>query len=568
MSCTHVVLSGRLLTRAAQHRAGRVSNSNTNRRVILKTSAASLLALFLCALFVCAGALWIGRPGIQTDEALFAGGIYPPFAKQYVVRIFQHDVPMMVMSYVGALKSWIWAAIFQFWPPSPESVRYPALLLSAVSVWWVYRLLLRAVGTRAALTGAALLATDPVYILNSRWDFGPVVLQHVCLTGAMLAFVRFHQESRRIWIFAGCLALGLGLWEKAVFIWLLTGLAAATLAIFPGPLRKALTLRNAAIAVSAFAIGALPLIIFNVRQQFVTFRGNAVYSADAFPMKVEILRNTFEGDVLFGSMTREPWDGPIRSPEGAGEQAMVAIAAAAGMPTRTYLPYIAFASVILLPLVWRTPARSAFFFVLICGGVAWLQMAFTKGAGGAAHHSILLWPLPAIGIAAVISEASKLVRPGRAILTVLMIFACSRNLLVLSTYYTNLLRNGGTSTWTDGMYPALRFIGSTPRTAVCTIDWGFIETLRMYERGRNICVTSDPVDAEGRRIALYQLAQPGYLFLTHTEGQETFPGVTARFVEFAGKNGFRRINHRVFSDSNGRKTVEVFQFARAAPNSG
>src|SRR5580698_11049105 len=154
---------------------------------------ANIAALMLCVLFVSIAVPWINRPGIQTDEALFAAGIYPPFNEQFTVHIFEHDYPLMEMSYVGALKARLWALIFKFWHPSAASVRIPSALLGALSIWWFYRLLAQTLGARTALAGAALLATDPIYVLYARWDHGPVVIQHLCLVGAMLAFVRFHQ---------------------------------------------------------------------------------------------------------------------------------------------------------------------------------------------------------------------------------------------------------------------------------------------------------------------------------------------------------------------------------------
>jgi hypothetical protein len=72
------------------------------------------------------------------------------------------------------------------------------------------------------------------------------------------------------------------------------------------------------------------------------------------------------------------------------------------------------------------------------------------------------------------------------------------------------------------------------------------------------------VNDEGRHNALFQVSQPGYVFLTHTQGSESFPGMTARFVQFAEKSGFRRVHPQVFADSNGRNTVEIFQFAPVA----
>jgi 4-amino-4-deoxy-L-arabinose transferase-like glycosyltransferase len=521
----------------------------------------TIAVLVLCVLFFVCGVLWIDKPGIQTDEALFAAGIYPPFDQRYLLRIFQRDYPMMTMTYVGALKSRVWAAVFAFWPPSPASVRIPAVLLGALSVWLVYRLMSRAIGTRAALVSAALLSTDPIYILYSRWDHGPVVIQHLCLIAAMLAFVRFQQEHRVVWLGAGFFALGLGIWEKAIFAWLIGGLAIAALLLFWRHVRHAFSWRNCAVAMVAFSAGALPLIIFNARHQFITFRSNTVWSSDDLNAKVGVLLGTLRGDVLFGSMVRDWWDEPIRKPATAIEKAVVALSTTFKMPRRSAMLYVAFTSLLLIPLVWHTPARTAMLFVLICGSAVWLQMAFTKGAGGAGHHTILLWPLPTMGIAAVLACASEKIPFGRRLLMGVTAVACVSNLLVLSTYYTNLLRNGGTSSWTDAMYPAFDFISRTKRTGVCTVDWGFVDTVRLYEKGRTqLCLAADPVDEQGQRGALFQISQPGYIFLTHTEGQETYPGITARFVRFAEQNGFTRVNHHQFADTNGRLTVEIFQF--------
>ena len=143
-----------------------------------------------------------------------------------------------------------------------------------------------------------------------------------------------------------------------------------------------------------------------------------------------------------------------------------------------------------------------------------------------------------------------------------MAVACASNLLVLGTYYTNLLRNGGTSSWTDAMYPAFDAIHNMDKEAVCTVDWGFFDTVRLFERGRTPeCGVGDPVSDEDKRFDLFYISHPRYVFLTHTEGNESFPGITARFVQFAESKGFRQVNRRVFADTNGRDTVETFQLS-------
>jgi 4-amino-4-deoxy-L-arabinose transferase and related glycosyltransferases of PMT family len=529
---------------------------------LAQRTQANIVALLFCALFITIAVPWIDKPGIQTDEALFAAGIYPPFQTEFRIRMFHHDYPIMVMTYVGALKARIWAMIFAVWPPSPASVRIPAVLLGALSVWWTYLLALRTLGPRTALVCVALLATDPMYVLYSRWDHGPVVIQHLCLIGAMLALVRFHQECRIAWLAAGFFALGLGFWEKAVFIWLLGGLGIAGLILFRRQIREALSLRNAAVATAAFVLGASPLIVYNAKHDLNTFRTNTVWSAEGIAEKARLVRYVLEGNALLsGSITRDSWDGPLKEPATAAQKAVVSIALAANLRTRSLMGYLAMASVLLFPFVWRTPARKAALFVLICGGLAWCQMAFVKNAGGAAHHTILLWPLPAMGIAAVLSAVSQRLRYGRLLLIAVAALACIANLLVLSTYYTNLLRNGGTSSWTDAMYPAFDAIHQMDKEGVCTIDWGFFDTLRMFEQGHTpLCIAADPVNEGAQQEALFQVSHPRYLFLTHTQGSESFPGVTERFVHFAESKGFECRERRVFADSNGRSTVEIFRF--------
>jgi cytochrome b len=531
-------------------------------KTISPSAAAGFGAFLLCALFFALGILWIDRPGIQTDEVLFADGIYPPYNPEYVLHIFKHPVPIMVMPYVGSAKSWLWKVIFAVWPPSPYSVRIPSLLLGALSVWLFYRLMARTFGVRAGLAGAALLATDPIYLLYARWDHGPTVIQHLCLISAMLCFVRFYQEKRLGWLALGSFACGLGMWDKAIFVWLLGGLSVSACIVFWREIRSLLSVRSAATAVVAVVLGSAPLIHYNRKHDWETFRSNAVWSPENLAGKAWLLRATANGEALFGAIMREPWDGPLKAPSTAMEKAVAILSERAGSPRITWLGYLLFFSILATPFVWGTPARKAVFFCLISGAIAWAQMAFTKGAGTGAHHAILLWPLPAFVVAAVLSALSFKVKFGRALLIAVISAAAIVNILVLSTYYTNLVKGGGTASWTDAVYPALAATVKMHKN-VCTIDWGFGSTVRMYAQGRTeVCEIAIPDSEEGRRAALEQISRPGYVFLTHTEGNELFPGRNAAILMLAKEQGYIPVNRRVFEDSNGRPTVEIFEFAR------
>src|SRR4051794_5053592 len=176
----------------------------------LRVRPANIFALCCCLLFVFSASLWIWLPGIQTDEALFTAGIYAPFDQSaHKVRIFGHDYVLMVMTYVGTLKSRIWSPIFRAFGVTAASIRLPAVLIGAVSVWWFYRLVLRTLGSRAAILACGLLATDSLYMLTIRWDWGPVALQHTLLIGGMLGIVAWWQDGRRLWLGLGFFAFGL-----------------------------------------------------------------------------------------------------------------------------------------------------------------------------------------------------------------------------------------------------------------------------------------------------------------------------------------------------------------------
>src|SRR6476646_8585452 len=135
--------------------------------------------LFSSFFFMLAGFFFIPHAGIQNDEALFASGIYQQIGISQTVKIFGHRVPLMLISYLGALKSWIYAPIFRFWKPSAASVRVPVILAAGLTIWLFWSLLRRIAGYRAAALGCALLASDTLFLITSCFDWGPVVLQHL-----------------------------------------------------------------------------------------------------------------------------------------------------------------------------------------------------------------------------------------------------------------------------------------------------------------------------------------------------------------------------------------------------
>ena len=135
------------------------------------------LAPALSVLVFClTGLALIPYPGLQNDEHFFSGPLYFSDASFYRLEFGATKIPIMVMSYTGALKTWIYAAVFQFFEPNEWSVRAPVLLMGMATIWLTWVWVRRIAGNRAAAVAAILLATDTLFQLTNTFDWGPVAL--------------------------------------------------------------------------------------------------------------------------------------------------------------------------------------------------------------------------------------------------------------------------------------------------------------------------------------------------------------------------------------------------------
>src|SRR5208283_3723748 len=150
------------------------------RAVFVTDLTTRLTVTGFCCLFVLLGAALIPYAGVQNDEALFASPIYSlnPNGLQ---------IPLMVMSYVGTLKTLLYLPIFAVAGTTVWSVRLPMVLSGALTIFIFYGLALQTAGRRTALLACALLSTDPAFLLPDTFDWGPVALHQLLLVTACLS---------------------------------------------------------------------------------------------------------------------------------------------------------------------------------------------------------------------------------------------------------------------------------------------------------------------------------------------------------------------------------------------
>src|SRR5271170_3406546 len=195
-------------------------------------------AVVLPLVFFCLGLAVLPLPGLEDDEVLFAAPVFHlPAAAVFGVQVFHTQVPLMLLTYLGALKSWLYFPILTLLSPSYLTVRLPVLIIGSLTVWIFIWLLRRTSGQTAGWVGGVLLATDTMFLFTTCFDWGPVALQHfLALAGLALVFKFVSQatpQPRGLALFFGFFSFGLALWDKALFLWLFSGLVVATILVFP-----------------------------------------------------------------------------------------------------------------------------------------------------------------------------------------------------------------------------------------------------------------------------------------------------------------------------------------------
>ncbi len=526
-----------------------------------------LACLLACGVFITLGVLLIPLAGLQTDEALFGSPLYFNPDNHLWGRLARLDVPVMLMSYLGSLKSFFYLPIFEILGTNVWTIRLPMVLLGAATIFVFYKLALAALGRNSALLAAFLLATDPLFLLTNTFDWGPVAVEHFLLVTGCWALFQFGTTNgfgtaigSKWHLRLGFFCFGLALWNKAIFLWALAGLGVATLAVLLPWLRRNLNFANFRTALLAFLLGAAPFVYYNAVNPLITFRQNAHLAPEEIPGKWLQLEAGLQGNSLFGYIASEEWMDPAKPAQTAPQRLSLALRDAIGPRRSTGFYYVLGALVALVPLWWR--CRTAWF-SLTFAAVAWLWMAMTHDAGAGAHHVVLLWPFPILFAAAAVRKL-----PAWAVLAA-GIALVSQNLVVDNQYLAQLTRNGAHNTFSDAIFPLSEALDDSVGNAIYVTDWGMFDSLNLLHRGRLplraaagpfVPATPDPEQtAEAQRMLL----DPKGLFIGHVPGQEAFPDVRQHVDQLAQKAGFRREVVRTISDSNGRP---MFEISRAVPS--
>lgn len=500
------------------------------------------------AVFLALAVYLIPTLGLQNDETLFANGIYPPVTVADSLATPIGRAPLMLVSYTGSLKTWLYALVFWLVEPSTWSIRLPVALLGAATVALFARQTLRAAGPIAALVGAALLATDPAFLLTVCFDWGPVALQLFLVVGTVSAFAACERSGRRRWALLGGFLAGLALWNKALFLWNVAGLAIATAAVYGPELRRLATPKTLAAAACGFVAGAWPLLLYNWRTAGATFTRNAGFEL-TWPYlvyKLRLLVETLDGSALFRYML---------APDAQAAAPAVPLAALFLGVTVTALASPALRRN-------RLPA-----WALLAFWGSYAPMLLGRDVGVGSHHVALLWPLPQLALAVVAADWSARSVSRRAAVAAALAAVVALNLSFLAEFRSTAANGGPAALWTDAIGRLHERVAALEPRGVVFLDWGMLAQLRALGQGRLPLVWGADVFLEKQPRCSELLEEPGYVFVDHVDGKRVFEGVRESFDEAMRDSGHTQAALEIIRDRAERPIFEVFRVAPATARS-
>src|SRR3954447_6572469 len=240
----------------------------------------AVLALAV-ALFALLATRSIHQPGLYYDELIqiapaqsFVDGGIPAnngFGTGPAIKIAGHELQLMTMPYIGAVKTALFTPVAAIFGVSATSVRLFSIVLGALALLATYLAAARLFRSRViAATAVVLMALDTAYIFYSRVDFGPIVIATLLKGLAGWQLLRWWDTGSRRSLALGTFALGLGLYDKANFSWMIVAFAIGAVVFGGRALLQRVNVRTLALAGGALIAGALPLLLYNVSSNLGT----------------------------------------------------------------------------------------------------------------------------------------------------------------------------------------------------------------------------------------------------------------------------------------------------------
>ncbi len=503
--------------------------------------------------FLCVGLYGLDRLGLYCDETIFISAALGDSDGMLIhEQIF--GIPLYIMPYIGALKSWLHAPIFWAFGVNAWSVRVPGILISLAAILLFAWVVQRRFGLGWALATLLLLCTDPGFLLMSRGDFGPTVIMSFMKALALFGFFRWLKTPSPASLSLWLAALTLGIWNKLDFLWILIAFGAAALVLYGKDMLVILReqRRRVRLPIALFGVALLGFALGPIRQTLSAppTPGSSLEGWDRLVHIWQLFIYTFDSRAMSGFH----FPGVVHP--------------------ATEVLLLPLAGLCVLPFLLTSRARSAGrhrlpLFFLISALLIFAQAVITPQAGGT-HHLLLLWPLPQLfAIAAFASlhlELGKLAGRIALIASTLLILFVTETQVRAEFHYLSLLSNPELSSprWTPKIYDLSRELEARDVDLIISTDWGLYPQLSSLavagERSKYVerwpamrTLATDPAQAEH---LLELVSGKRLVFVLQSERTEVLPPARSNTLHFLDAN-FPDREVMAITDDTGRPLYEL-----------
>jgi 4-amino-4-deoxy-L-arabinose transferase-like glycosyltransferase len=235
--------------------------------------AERILFAVAVALFLGFAAYHLGLPGLHYDEAFEALPAMQILLKQPVTTFRGNGVfvggqllPLMTQDYIGALNTYLAIPFFLLFGIQTISLRIMCVAIGLLTLGLTFWLAKALYSSTAAVLSALLLAVNPTFIFWSRQGVFVTSVTATIGLGVVLAWWTWWRTGARRYAFVGAFLLGLGLYAKLLFLWLIVALGLAVLLVNLGQLGRIRQRLNSGLggwSLPAFVLGSAPLLLYN-----------------------------------------------------------------------------------------------------------------------------------------------------------------------------------------------------------------------------------------------------------------------------------------------------------------
>ncbi|MBL7196722.1 MAG: glycosyltransferase family 39 protein [Candidatus Omnitrophica bacterium] len=514
----------------------------------------------------------IYNPGISIDEAdeaiacdfMFKNDsiIRHSVSAGYYIALFNKIIPIMHGPYTGRIHVYLMYIFSRLFGVNVFSLRLTSIIVSAITVCFIYLLCRMWFGCRVAIVTALLTATNLYFVQYARVGHYREAVFVICFFWAgFFLLAKYLQERKFPFLYLGLFLFGVGLSTKITMVFYLVGLG-ITLVILRKGFRPffGMTLNRLGLGLTCFFLGSFNIILFNILyggKSFEFLLKSLRYSAPSGYNNLAYLNNLRQRVqhliVLLNSNLAEKIDW--------------------GVTQNCFIEHIAPMLVIfffttLIFVFLRTffskniliKYRILFFFVLYT--IVFLFTPFTT-LGSHPGHLLVFLPFPQIVMALFLDCIWMKLKNKKIAFGMLSLFLLP--ILVFHIwmnihFHKEMIRNGGYRRWSATIYELSNYLKEEKIHSPVTFGWGlghniiFLSKYSVIPNQLDENYSLEYVNEEYHRLSS---ARESIFFLTKNS-KDYMPNLNL-FMSLAKRDGMNKKLYKVFYNRAGEPVYWLYK---------